>query len=180
MKKLLLVLFTLVSVSVYADVFGTARTLRPGAAMIGIEPQFFLSPTEFEVNAHIGYGIIRNLDVDFRFGVGSVDYYVGGDLEYRIFHSRGIDFSLSAGAHYQGSMFVDITPNISFRFRPFSIYTGADMNWMLAQNDNKFALNWFLGADIPIRRHISIITEFGINFIGGYPHWISMGGAFYF
>lgn len=180
MKKIFLILFMVLSVNAYSEVFGTARTLRAGTVMVGIDPQILMSPVEFQVNGHIGYGIIRNLDVDFRFGVGSVGFYIGGDLEYRLFHSRKLDFSISGGAHYQNNMFVDITPNVSYKFSIFSLYTGADMNWAIVQNASYFAVNWFVGADIPVRRNISVISEFSINFTNNYAHSISLGGAFYF
>ncbi|MBN1114879.1 MAG: hypothetical protein JXA66_06025 [Oligoflexia bacterium] len=179
MKNLFIIVSVILSIgSANAEIFGTAGTLRPGTFMLGVEPEFMFEPTEFEANFHIGYGLINKLDWDVRFAFGTPEVYFGSDLEYQFLRDSLLDFSVSVGAHYQAEFFLDITPNLSHRFRRFAVYTGLDMNWMLS-GQSVLGLNWFLGTTIPIRRRIDVVFDFGIN-VKDYYHWISGGVAAYF
>ncbi len=178
MKKSLLVVLFLFSLSVKAEVFGTASTLSPNTVMVGAEIEALLDPNDFMTNFHLGYGILDDLDMDLRIGTGTVPFYFGGDIEYQLLKHEWLDISISAGPHYQEEMFLDITPIISHRFKKFSISTGLDLNWKLS-GGSLFCANWFMGTAIPALNGLDLIFEFGIN-IKDAPHWISGGVALFF
>jgi len=178
MKKFIILLTILSSTSIYAEIFGTASTLREGTAMIGAEVQGYIDPNDFISNFHLGYGIIDDLDIDLRLGAGTTPFYFGGDLEYQFLRHEWLDISLSVGAHHQEEMFLDITPIISHRFLRFSVSTGLDINWRLS-GGKLLSMNWFFGTAVPILRGVDLIVETGIK-LKDAPYWVSGGLALYF
>lgn len=160
-----------------AEITSHADTLNAGATALGVSTEIYMEPAEYQADINFGYGITNKMDLNFRFGLSTIDIYLGADLEYKFYTSEKIDFSTSIGAHFQDEFFIDATPLMAYKFNKFSLLTGFDINLMLAKHDNSFGLNWVLGTFIPIRNNMSFLADLGLN-LSNYYNWISAGLIF--
>ncbi|RKY62520.1 MAG: hypothetical protein DRP95_01445 [Candidatus Latescibacterota bacterium] len=120
-----------------------------GAYEVGIEHQIWVKPFSFGLFEHLGYGIGGRTDFEIHLGVeAEKPAYIGLDLERRVFGGdRGPMLSVSTGAHYQDSLWVDLRASIGFGFPQLVSYFGVD-------------------ADIPAREapEVSAVLFIGVGF----------------
>jgi len=91
-----------------AEVFNTARTLKPRAISLGLEPQVILTRVpEYQLNLHGGLGLSRGVDLGIRYGLPLMDsplsQYLGLDVEVELLHDRvgSPALSFSTGVHVE-------------------------------------------------------------------------------
>ncbi|HID11033.1 MAG TPA: hypothetical protein EYP17_07000 [Candidatus Latescibacteria bacterium] len=113
-----------------AGVFDTPQTVPRGAYAVGIEHQVWVEPFSLGLFEHLGYGIGGRTDLGIHLGVeAEKPAYIGMDLERRVFGGgRGPMLSISAGAHYQDSLWVDLRASFGFGFPQLVAYFGVDVD----------------------------------------------------
>ncbi len=170
-----------------AEVFNTARTLKPGALSVAIAPQVFLEdPLVSELQLFFGVGLIRGLDLQLRYdtplGGSGLPPYLGVDAEVGILRDRGARPAVSwtMGTHVedwsQGGL--DGTVMVSKVFghlEPFAALDG-NLEWT---GGGAVSSLWLAGGlDVHLGRLVEFIVEGGTRLkqTGGY---ISLGFNLY-
>ena len=175
MKKLILLIFSVVCISSNAQVFNTASTLKPGTIMFGLEPTYMINGEGLMIFLHGGYGLTKGIDFSLHGGLGGNTSYIGGDIEWALMRH----VSLTTGAHNFGVFGLDGALNLTFPIRKDSrIYTGFDMD--INFGNKVTAPMWIpLGVEIGLRSHLAFIFEAEISVTNNY-HVLGGGLVFYF
>lgn len=173
MKRFTISLFlTLLFASVsFGQVFNTSSTLKPGNFSLGIKPVVYVSGgPDFDLYFHGGIGIVPKIDFGLKLGVLGGGVYFGGDLEFNI----NKYLSLAGGVHVWGDLALDFTGLLTLPLGPADIYSGLDLDVVLADGGPYFPLWLPIGVELPIRKNILfffeteiLLTNYGSHMIGG-------------
>jgi hypothetical protein len=177
-KKLLVLLLGFFTLSgIYAQTFSTAKTLKPRTFSVGIQPTIIASgSTDFILFGHFGYGLKKGLDLGAKVGVLNGSEYIGIDIEKVI----GNHFSFSAGAHQWGNFGLDATLLASTNIaKSVELYGGVDLDIVFG-NDVSFPLWIPLGAEVYIKKKMSLLIEANIAATDAAVHMFGGGLNFYF
>ncbi len=183
-KILFLSIFTVLSVSLSAQVFNTSSTLKRKQFSAGFEPGFYITgDADFNLFLHGGIGLTKGIDLGLKLGVLSgYDTYIGGDVEFNL----GRRFSLSAGAHSFGGFGLDATGLFTFPIRGVAnLYTGLDVDMNFYDNgedngnDVDFPLWLPIGIEIPMGNRMSFLFESEICLTDNF-HYLGGGLNFFF
>jgi hypothetical protein len=177
MKKLLIVSFSIIALSVNAQVFNTSSTLKRGQFSAGFEPGLNISGgSDFILFLHGGAGITKGTDLGIKVGLLNGATYIGGDLEF----AMGKRFSLSVGAHSQDELGLDGTALFTFPIRKgVRLYTGLDMD--INFYDEVQIPVWApIGLEIGMRNNMTFMFEAEINLTDDAAHFLGGGLNFYF
>ena len=178
MKKLLILAFGLITISLNAQVFNTSSTLKRGQFSAGFEPGLYIGGNDFTLFLHGGIGLTSGTDLGLKVGLLNGATYIGGDVEF----SLGKHFSLSVGAHGQGNLGLDGTALFTFPIKQdVKIYTGLDMDVLFYDNNDTQIPFWVpLGLEIRMRKNMSFMFEAEINLTDVGSHFLGGGLNFYF
>jgi len=161
----------------YGQVFNTSSTLKPGRFSLGIEPVVYVSGgPDFNLFLHGGIGIVPKIDFGMKLGVMGGGVYFGGDLEFNINRY----FSLSGGAHVWGDLGLDFTGLVTLPLGPADIYSGLDMDVIMADGGPYFPLWIPIGIELPIKKHLLFFFETEILLTNNASHMIGGGVSFIF
>ena len=178
MKKLLLLTACLIALSVSAQVFNTASTLKKGQFSVGFEPGVYANgDSDFSLFLHGGAGLTSNVDLGVKIGLLNGDTYIGGDVEFAL----GRRFSLSFGAHSQNEFGIDGTALFTFPLKKgIGLYTGFDADiWFI--DDETYMPMWIpVGLQIKMKSNMAFLFEAEINVTDVGRHYIGGGLSFFF
>ena len=166
------------SLSLQAQYFNTASTLKKNSFSIGLEPAILIyeSGNEFMLFFHGGYGIKNGIDLGLHLGAGNTTYF-GADLEWAL----GNHFSFTTGAHNFGDFGLDAALNASFGITgDVDLFTGLDMDVVFGKNETFLPIWLPLGVEIKLKSKMSFILETEIGISDAAYHLIGGGIAFYF
>lgn len=170
-----------VAMTLNAQVFNTATTLSKGKINLGLNPALYLNSgnNEFGFYFRGGYGLGRGMDINASLGFMEGNMYIGGDFELLLLAGKP-SISLTGGFHHYVDPALDITFNLSFPVSTQAdLYLGMDMD-VYFNDGNSMPVWLFVGAEIGIRRGITIPIELGIGANDSAPTIISGGVNFYF
>ncbi len=180
MKKItiLLALALLISSGLLAQVFNTSSTLKLGQFSAGVEPTLYINGgNDFNLFLHAGAGIASNIDFGVKLGVLGNNVYFGGDIEF----SLNRFFSVSGGAHVYGDLGLDATGLVTLPLGSAAdLYSGLDLDIVLADGGAQFPLWIPIGIEIPIKKYILFYFETEIQLTNYGPHVIGGGVNFLF
>jgi hypothetical protein len=161
-----------------AQVFNTSSTLKRGQFSAGFEPGIYINGgNDFNLFLHAGAGITHSIDFAVKLGVMGEDVYLGGDVEFAL----NKYFSLSAGAHSKGDLGLDATGLFTFPLsNSAKIYSGLDVDVVLAEGDTQIPLYLPIGFEIPIKKYILFVFETEIRLTSQGEHFIGGGLNFLF
>jgi hypothetical protein len=174
MRKLILISLLFI-ISVNAQVFNTAQTLKSNSVNIGLNPAVL--DEDFGFFLHGGYGISPGFDLGLKLGLGLPETYFGADFEWVL---RGISpfISVAAGGHSFGDIGLDGTLNFTFPInRQVHFYSGMDMDINFVEiekvnsqtqniekeTDTMIPLWLFVGTEIGFRKNMTILLEVEIS-----------------
>ncbi len=145
MKKLFLLSFmAIAALTVNAQVFHTAGTLKPKTFSVGIDPTLIVDGnTDFILYGNFGYGLKKGIDLNGRIGVlGPGDTYIGADVEFAL----GSKFSLTAGAHSYGDFGLDAAFLTTFDLgKSADLYVGVDADFVFTNTvTGLYGFHWAL------------------------------------
>ncbi len=174
MKKniILFALAVITSSGLFAQVFNTSSTLKLGQFSVGVEPALYINGgNDFNLFLHGGAGIASNIDFGVKLGVMGDAVYFGGDVEF----SLNRFFSVAGGAHVYGDLGLDATGLITLPLGGVTdLYSGLDLDIILADGDTQFPLWIPIGIEIPLKKSILFyfeteiqLTDYGTHIIGG-------------
>lgn len=179
MKKVgLLLLGAIFAMSVQAQVFNTATTLKRNSFSLGVEPVIHINGGNngFMMFFHGGYGIKSGIDFAIKIGAGGTTYF-GADIEWAL----GRSVSLTTGAHNFGNFGLDGALNFSLPItRGVDIYSGVDMDINFGNNQVYLPVWIPIGLEIGLRSNMSFLFETEIGLTDPAYHIIGGGLAFYF
>ncbi|MFM7204397.1 MAG: hypothetical protein ACKO6N_26770 [Myxococcota bacterium] len=194
LKLATLGLLTMVS-SAQAEVFHTARTLKPGAFSLGIEPQVYLSnPPTSVLNLHGGAGLAQGIDLRLKLGLPLPGSYapadLGGDVEFLLLPdapgSPALSFAVGAHSEAWRAFELDFCFLVSKVLRRVEPYGGIDADLSLPPYEAvKPYLRLVGGLNIHLARVSELMLEIAFPFPGtsGYPvedgAYLSAGINFY-
>lgn len=178
-----------------AEVFHTARTLKPGAFSLGFEPQVFLSnPPTSILNLHGGAGLAQGIDLRLKLGLPLPGSYApaefGGDVEFLLLPDGpgSPALSLAVGAHSEAwrAFELDFCFLVSKVLRRVEPYGGIDADLSLPPYEAvKPYLRLVGGLNIHLAHVSELMLEIAFPFPGtsGYPvedgAYLSAGLNFY-
>ena len=180
MKRItiLLSLALLCSSGLFAQVFNTSSTLKTGQFSLGVEPALYINGgNDFNLFLHAGAGIVSNIDFGLKLGVMGNDVYFGGDVEFALNRF----FSVSGGAHVYGDLALDATGLVTLPLGGVAdLYSGLDLDIVLADGDTQFPLWIPIGIEIPLKKSFLFYFETEIQLTDVGPHIIGGGVSFIF
>ena len=152
---LLSVLFT--NLSLNAQVFSTARVLKPLKFSLGIAPAYYNTGIGMFLTGDVG--IKRGLDFGLKYGILEGEDYFGADFEWGLLHGKPVDLSLITGCHLYGDVGLDAGINVSFRIKSdIYMYTGLDSD--INFGDDLWVPFWLpVGIDIRLTKYMSFLFE---------------------
>ncbi len=177
MKKSITALaFLLLAVTLNAQVFNSASTLRKKQFSLGLEPALLMNgDNNLYLFMHGGVGLTSKVDFGIKLGIGD-EMFIGGDVEFRL--ARII--SLSVGAHSFGEFGIDGTLLLS---GPVSsgvyLFGGLDLDILLERDTDQLELWIPIGVEVALRRNMSFIFEAEISATDSY-NVLGGGLNFYF
>lgn len=178
MKKFtILLFFTICILSANAQVFSTAKTLKPGTVALGVQPTIIANGvSDFILFGHVGYGIAKGIDIAAKAGVLHNSNYIGADIEFSFMKNM----SLSAGAHVWGVFGLDATYLITFDIaKNVDLYAGADADLML--EGNTYLDFWIpFGVEVQLSKNLAFLMEAEVALTDGTAHMFGGGVVAYF
>lgn len=179
-KLLSAVLFTTFTLALpnvsHATLWQTARTMKEGKLSAGAYGQLYLSPTEFQAMTQGMYGLLPELTVEARLGVGTIGFYGGAFAKYFITKMDFMDIAAWGGFHTLKDFYLDFAPIMSKKMDGFDIYFGPIFQVNLSKSVTGIGLT--PGISAPIADGIYLYGEFTLKITNLYNS-IS-GGARYF
>jgi len=173
MKKLFVLAFAVTCImSMHAQVFNTATTLKKQTLSLGIEPVIVAEGNnDLRLFGHIGYGLKKGIDLSAKVGFLNGYKYLGADVEFAL----GKHFSASGGIHsasdfgLDGTFLGTINPA-----KNVAIYSGIDADIQFA--DELQIPIWIpIGVEVFIKKKVAFILE---GSIGVYDNaWNMIGGG---
>ncbi len=170
-----------------AEAFHTARTLKPRAFSIGIEPEFVLqNPVGVELNFHGGMGLVSGLDLGVTYRLplpnSNLPQSLGLDLEVELVNDTHLSpaLSLTLGGHATdwNRYWLDGTLMISKVFRRLEPFAALDCDVSLPPYDVYAAMRLIGGLSIRLSRVTEVIVEGGWG-VRNSPSHVSFGLNFY-
>ncbi len=170
-----------------AEVFQTARTLKPGALSLGFEPQVFLaSPPAYQFSIHGGVGVTRGFDLHARYSFPVRSPYVPSvfalDGEVLLLPDRDFSPALSAtiGLHTENwsRYALDGTLMVSKVFRRFEPYLALDADVYLPPNQVQALWKAVGGFAFRVSQPTELLLELGTG-LNYQQSWLSFGINFY-
>jgi len=180
MKKItfFLLLSSITTTGLFAQIFNTSSTLKLGQFSAGIEPTLYINGgNDFNLFLHAGAGITSDIDFGVKLGVMGDNVYLGGDVEFSL--SRY--FSVAGGAHVYGDFGLDATGLVTLPLgNTADIYSGLDLDVDFAGGGAQFPLWIPVGIEIPVKNYILFYFETEIRLTNYGSHIIGAGVSFLF
>jgi len=145
-----------------------------------------------------GYGLFRDVDIEFQVGAYDNITYFGADAEYTYGTFHALELSVGGGAHYARSDFgdpwgMDLTHIASYTVpsRPRVRLTGAlDLAYevagerfataVAASGDRYWTAYAVPGVQYRVTRNVDLIGEFGFGLNGDSDEYAAAGVSYYF
>lgn len=180
MKTILILILSFTSI--FSQLQNTAETLKKGDAVVRLNGAIYDS--DFQFNAHGGYGIARGMDLEVRLGFGVGKTYFGADLEYLLSSKSSNDMSISAGFHTWNNFGIDLTGTFSTEItRKLNLFVAADFDFEFIDEGNSSSMEVFpyliLGFDLPLKKNIALDFEGDIGLGNNAPNKIVLGMNYY-
>ena len=177
MKNFLFLLFiSAIQFPLFSQTYNDGKILRPGKFTAGINP--VLEKKLPGVYFRGGYGIVRRMDMNVKYGVFEGADYVGADLEWYLKSNRNMDVSVYAGAHglknygLDGGLAAGFTINTRL-----TLFAGLDADFNFNINNDRFF--WLpLGMKIYLSPRMRFILEGDLPLVEFAPG--IFGGGFSF
>jgi len=185
---LVVALLSLVSCEqAHAEVFHTARTLKPRALSLGLEPQVMLvQPPAYQLNLHGGLGLAQAIDLGILYELPLTGAYapasLGVDVEVGILSdsaaSPALSFALGAHVDDWNWYYLDGTLMLSKVFHRFEPFVALDVDLSLPPAEVVPRFRLVGGLDFHLSRVTELIIELGIG-LRGNTSYLSAGFNFY-
>jgi hypothetical protein len=189
-KYLIIIIFSVASSSISAQVFSTGQTLKQNRWSVGFQPSLIINGnTDFMLFGHAGYGLKKGIDLAMKVGVLGSREYFGADVEFGL----GKNFSFMAGAHQFGNFGLDANILGTFPIRSdVRLSSGFDFDInFVDRNDNPNTpedesgkeaqfIGWLpISLEIGLRKNMAFIFEVEVNVTDIGYHFIGGGLNFY-
>ena len=166
------------SANASAEFWQTANPVRSGSFSLGAYSETYLSPTtEFQLVGQGLYGISDQVQIEVRFGFGTIDPYLGVFSQVKL-ASGLVDLSIWGGLHTLHTGFVDFGPIVSRSVsRSVKLYGG--LYTQLPVGNGTTGVAFVPGCEIAFRRSIQVFIEAPLRLKDDYSG-ISAGARFNF
>ncbi len=145
----------------HAQLWQSAQVLSAKSFSLGAYGSFVFAPSaDFMGFAQAKVGLGNNLDLEARFGGGSLSPYFGGFLKWQFLSTEVVNLAVWGGYHYQGTSQVDASVVVSHSFSRFEIY-GAPFFQMAFDSTGVRAGGGFIpGFSFSLARQARLYVEF--------------------
>ena len=170
----------------------SAETINKGNFKIAAFPTLLFgeddADDEFGIAGRFGYGFTDRFDIEGKVAFFENLQLYGLDAEYWLLKNRGLDMSISLGAHITdlpevNSSAIDtalvasghVTDNLE-------LYGGLNASFESLDDvpDSDFTRVYIVpGLEYKIHRDLDLVAEFGIGLNDDSPNYVSAGLAFY-
>ena len=170
----------------------SAETINKGNFKIAAFPTLLFGENgaddEFGVAGRFGYGFTDNFDIEAKVAFFDGLQLYGLDAEYWFLKNRGLDMSISLGAHITdlpdvNSSAIDTallaSGHVTDNFEP---YLGLNVSFESLDDvpDSDFTRVYIVpGLECKIHKDLDLVAEFGIGLNDDSPNYLSAGVAFY-
>jgi hypothetical protein len=170
----------------------SAETINKGNFKIAAFPTLLFgkdeADDEFGVAGRFGYGFTSNFDIEGKVAFFDGLQLYGLDAELWFLKNRGVDMSVSLGAHITdlpevNSSAIDAALLASGHVsKNLELYGGLNVSFESLDDvpDSGFTRVYLVpGIEYKIHNDLDLVAEFGIGLNDDSPHYVSAGLAFY-